>query len=96
MHSNFITPPDLIETVLVVNATEDQIKSCADACRNNNRVYNVYFYHTDMKDVHWLGQVVQRSETILQAVDAEVPVLCPTIKFGPDQELTQPQDYFNK
>ena len=49
-----------------------------------------------MKDVHWLGQVVQRAETILQAVDAEVPVLCPTIKFGPDQELTNPEEYFNK
>jgi hypothetical protein len=49
-----------------------------------------------MKDVYWLGQAVQRSETILQAVDSEVPVLCPTIKFGPDQELTNPEDYFNK
>lgn len=96
MHSNFITPPDLIETVLVVNATEDQIESCAEACRNGDKVYNVYFYHVDMKDVHWLGEVVQRAETILQAVDSEVPVLCPTIKFGPDQELNQPQDYFNK
>jgi len=96
MHSNFITPPDLIETVLVVNATEEQIKLCADACRNSDSAYNVYFYHTDMKDVHWLGQVVQRAETILQAVDAEVPVLCPTIKFGPDQELTNPEEYFNK
>ncbi len=96
MHSNFITPPDLIETVLVVNATEEQIKSCADACRNSNRAYNVYFYHTDMQDVYWLGQAVQRAETILQAVEAEVPVLCPTIKFGPNQELTQPEEYFNK
>lgn len=96
MNSNFITPPDLVETVLIINATEDQISACAEACRNGNRVYNVYFYHTDMNDVHWLGEVVQRAETILQAVDSEVPVLCPTIKFGADQDLTQPQDYFNK
>lgn len=96
MHSNFITPPDLVETILIVNASTEQLDACAEACRNSGRAYNVYFYHTDMKDVHWLGQAVQRAETILQAADAEVPVLCPTIKFGPDQELTQPQDYFNK
>ena len=96
MHSNFITPPDLIETVLIVNASTEQLDACAEACRNSGRAYNVYFYHTDMQDVHWLGQVVQRAETILQAVEAEVPVLCPTIKFGPNQELTQPEEYFNK
>lgn len=96
MNSNFITPPDLVETILVINATTEQIESCAEACRNSDRVYNVYFYHTDMNDVYWLGQVVQRAETILQAVDSEVPVLCPTIKFGTDQDLIQPQDYFNK
>jgi hypothetical protein len=96
MNSNFITPPDLIETVLVINATQDDIKACAESCRNGQTVYTVYFYHSDMKDVHWLGQVVQRSDTILQAVDSVVPVLCPTIKFGPEQELKKPQDYFNK
>lgn len=96
MNSNFITPPDLVETILVINATKEQIEACAEACRNGDRVYNVYFYHSDMNDVHWLGEVVQRSETILQAVDSEVPVLCPTVKFGPEQDLIQPQDYFNK
>jgi hypothetical protein len=96
MNSNFITPPDLIETVLVINATTEQIGACAEACKISDRAYNVYFYHTEMNDVHWLGEVVQRAETILQAVDAEVPVLCPTVKFGADQNLIQPQDYFNK
>ncbi len=96
MHSNFITPPDLVETVLVINATEEQIKFCADACRDSGRVYNVYFYHTDMKDHAWLADVVQRSDVILQDSAAEAPVLCPTVKFGSNQELKQPQDYFTK
>jgi hypothetical protein len=49
-----------------------------------------------MKDHTWLADVVQRSDIILQAADAEAPVLCPTVKFGTDQELTQPQEYFTK
>jgi hypothetical protein len=96
MHSNFITPPDLVETVLIINATEQQIKLCADACRDSERVYNVYFYHTDMKDYTWLADVVQRSDTILQQSESTAPVLCPTTKFGTDQELSQPQEYFTK
>lgn len=96
MNSNFITPPDLIETVLVVNATEDEIKACADVCRDNDHTYNVYFYHTDMKDFNWLAEAVQRSDIILQASNSDVPVLCPTTKFGPEQELKQPADYFDK
>lgn len=96
MHSNFITPPDLIETILVIDASTQQVDACAESCKNSNQAYNVYFYHADMKDLHWLGQVVQRSDTILQAVDSVVPVLCPTIKFGTEQDLNQPQDYFNK
>jgi ornithine cyclodeaminase/alanine dehydrogenase-like protein (mu-crystallin family) len=96
MHSNFITPPDLVETVLIVNATKEQIAACAETCKNNNPVYNVYFYHTDMNDVHWLGEVVHRSDIILQATDSVVPVLCPTVKFGMDQDLKQPSEYFNK
>jgi hypothetical protein len=96
MHSNFITPPDLVETVLVINATDEQIKLCADVCRDNPRAYNVYFYHTEMKEYAWLADVVQRSDIILQSHDAEAPVLCPTVKFGPEQDLKQPHDYFAK
>jgi hypothetical protein len=96
MHSNFITPPDLIETVVIINATEEQIRACGDACRDSGRVYNVYLYHTDMKDYDWLAEVVQRSDTILEEQSAHAPVLCPTMKFGPDQDLQQPQDYFTK
>lgn len=96
MHSNFITPPDLIETVLIINATEEQIQACGDACRDHARAYNVYFYHTDMKEYAWLADVVQRSDIILQESTAEAPVLCPTTKFGTDQDLKQPQDYFTK
>jgi ornithine cyclodeaminase/alanine dehydrogenase-like protein (mu-crystallin family) len=95
MHSNFITPPDLIETVLVVDATEEQIKHCAEACRESGVAYNVYFYKESMNDADWLVKAYNRADTILQSSDSTVPILKPT-KFGSDQILKSPADYFNK
>ena len=95
MHSNFITPPDLVETVLIIDATEEEIKQCAEVCRNSNSVYNVYFYQNNMNNTDWLLAAYHRSDAVLQASDSTVPVLKPT-KFGPDQILKTPSEYFNK
>jgi hypothetical protein len=95
MHSNFITPPDLVETVLIVDATEEQITHCADVCRDIDTVYNVYFYQVNMNDTVWLSTVYKKADTVLQYEGSKVPVLQP-IKFGPDQILKNPGDYFNK
>ena len=93
MHSNFITPPDLIETILVVDATEDQIKKCAEQCRTVSKPYNVYFYHENMKDFNWLGQVIERADVVLQEENSSVPVLT-SIKFGEQSPLKSPAEYF--
>jgi ornithine cyclodeaminase/alanine dehydrogenase-like protein (mu-crystallin family) len=95
MHSNFITPPDLIETVLIVDATQEQIEQCATACRDLARPYNVYFYHKGMEDVNWLVKVVERADTVLQAEDSDVPILT-GIRFGAECPLKSPADYFTK
>lgn len=95
MHSNFITPPDLVETVLIVDATEEQITHCADACRESDHVYNVYFYQKEMDNPDWLVTAYNRADTVLQYEDSMVPILRP-IKFGPNQILKTPGDYFNK
>jgi len=67
MHSNFVTPPDYIETVLIYNATEDQIKSCADACNEVSIPYNVYFYHDGMDDSAWVKKVQRIADKIIYA-----------------------------
>jgi hypothetical protein len=95
MHSNFITPPDLVETILIVDATEDEIKECADICRDSSVVYNVYFYQNHMNDINWLVSAYNKADTVLQASGSTVPVLKP-IKFGIEYDLKRPGDYFNK
>jgi hypothetical protein len=93
MHSNFITPPDIIDTILIVDATKEEIETCAEKCKLVDRPYNVYFYHIDMQDYNWLTRVVDRCDVVLQQEDSQVPILT-SIKYGPGSPLKSPADYF--
>jgi hypothetical protein len=95
MHSNFITPPDLVESVLIIDATEKEILTCAEQVKITGRPFNVYFYNNDMKDYAWLTKVVDRVDTVLLQEDSQVPVL-DYVKFGPAQFFKEPAEYFNK
>jgi hypothetical protein len=65
--SNFITPPDFVETVLILNATEAQVSLCANACYDSEKVYNVYFYHESMNNEAWLARVHKIADTVIDA-----------------------------
>jgi hypothetical protein len=95
MYSNFITPPDLVSSILIIDATKEQIESCARYCADCKFAYNIYLYNTDMNNTNWLGQVVDRVDTVLIQEDSAVPILN-YIKFGPNQVLKEPTDYFAK
>lgn len=100
MYSNFITPPDIVESVLVINATEDQIAACAKACESNKRVYNVYFWHDAMTNADWFNQVANLSSTILmdskKTIDIPKDVSTPVVLFGSKKKLKNPADFFTK
>jgi hypothetical protein len=70
-HSNLVTPPDFIETVLVLNATEEQVRACADACYESGTIYNVYFYNDEMNNPDWLAQVQSITDQVLDATSCE-------------------------
>lgn len=94
MHSNFITPPDIIQTILIVDATADQIEAVADKCRDAETSYNIYMYRADMNELNWLVDVSKKADVILKQEDSEVPVL-DYIKFGEKQNfIKNPVDYF--
>jgi hypothetical protein len=95
MHSNFITPPDFVPNILIIDASADEIEAVAEHCKDSQESYNVYMYRKDMNDYNWLSQVFKRVDQILIQQDSDVPVL-DAVKFGPDQILKSPADYFNK
>jgi hypothetical protein len=67
MHSNFITPPDYVETVLVLNATDEQLSELTQTVKELNRPYNIYFYNDSMNDCDWLDRIKARTDVILDA-----------------------------
>jgi hypothetical protein len=67
MHSNFITPPDLVETVLVLNATDEQVAELAAVLKAGNKPYNVYFYNDAMNDLRWLARVSNMANLTIEA-----------------------------
>lgn len=70
-HSNLVTPPDFIETVLILNATEEQVRACADACYASGSIYNVYFYNKEMDNTDWFFQVQRIADSVLDATSCD-------------------------
>jgi hypothetical protein len=96
MHSNFVTPPDYIESILIIGATAAEAQTCAETLKNTGKSYNVYFYNEEMNDVEWLNKIMFRVDTILLQED-QLKYTVPTpIGFGPKCELKAPADYFTK
>jgi hypothetical protein len=93
MLSNFITPPDTIPTIVLIDASTDQIQEVAKLCQGSKYCYNVYLYNHAMNNLNWLTDAVRKADAVLQEESSEVPALF-SIKFGPNSALVSPVDYF--
>jgi hypothetical protein len=71
MHSNFITPPDYVESVLIHDATEEQIQQLGDAVGKANMPYNVYFYNKSMNSPDWLEKIEKIADKIIYAENTD-------------------------
>lgn len=95
MYSNFITPPDYVQSVIIFDATEDEIKQVADAVKDLLQPYNLYFYNAEMNNLEWLIMVVNRVDVALARTTSSVPMI-DFLLYGDDQDLKSPVDYFAK
>ena len=67
MHSNFITPPDYVETILIINATQAVVDELSQVVKTSDHPYNVYFYNDAMNDMRWLARVSNIADEIIDA-----------------------------
>lgn len=95
MVTNFITPPDFIETVVLIDASDVEVQALAAFLKSADKPYNVYLYNHTENNLEWLVKVCKRADVVLQAEASTVPVLEKT-KFGENQVLKTPVHYFNK
>lgn len=97
MYSNFITPPDFVDNVLIVDASAEEIQLVTEFLHNAETTYNVYMYRADMDDTKWLNEAVHRANIVLQSKLSDINIdHNKLIKFGEELEITGPVDYFNK
>ena len=73
MYSNFITPPDYVKNLVIVDATEQQIQACMERVKSLNTAYNIYVYNQSMNDQTWFDQVAGRADSVIYA-DKNNPV----------------------
>ncbi len=103
MISSFVTPPDTVETVLLINASKEQVQTCADVCARLDRCYVVYVYENGM-DQAWLERNFHRVDTILINNSGELNFDFRPIgsynfslhEFGVGAKFLEPKDYFDK
>lgn len=67
MHSNFITPPDYVKTILIIGATDEQIQTCATTIRDSGVVYNIYLYNEEMDNPEWMEMIKRRADQVINA-----------------------------
>ena len=69
VYTNFITPPDFVtngnHTVVLIDATEQQIDQLAEFCRTAINSYNVYIYRNGMNDIDWLKSAMSQADTFI-------------------------------
>ncbi len=114
VYTNFITPPDFVandnHTVVLIDATEQQVNQLAEFCRTAINSYNVYVYRNGMNDIDWLKSAMTQADAFI--VNTEPNELSPvkdhivdSVKswhYGPknflgnSRRIAGPENYFQQ
>ena len=69
VYTSFITPPDFVHndnhTVVLIDATDQQVNDLAEFCRTASISYNVYIYRNGMNDIHWLNSALALADAFI-------------------------------
>lgn len=69
VYTNFITPPDSVtndnHTVVLIDATDEQLNHLAEYCRTASTSYNVYIYNNGMNDINWLNLALDAADAFI-------------------------------
>ena len=101
MTSRFITYPSTVEkesnhTVVLIDAVEEDIERIGLFLKTSQQDFDVYLYRGDLYDLEWLNYIGQQSDVYLINDASQVKVAPDSLRYGADQELTNPLDYFQK
>jgi len=62
MHSNLVTPPDIVDnelnSVLLVDPEQVDVDAAISFCQHSDVAFNIYVYTHNMDNLDWLGKAV--------------------------------------
>lgn len=98
--SRFITPPDVLDdhsnyTVLIVDASEQEVENLSYFCQTGKYHYDIYFYSTDSDDAQWIDRVLPKVDAALVHQSSQV-VIADSVIFGETLAVATPLAYFQQ
>lgn len=77
--SRFITNPDIVQkgeshTVVLIDASIDDIERVGLFCKVSNRNYDIYLYNGATNDLEWLSYISDKADQVLQATSSLVTI----------------------
>ena len=96
MNSRFITYPSTVDkeinrTILLIDATVDDIENIGLFCKSSNKDYDIYLYRDGLQEIEWLTTVAKLADEILIANDSTISIDFPATVYD-----TSPLKYFQE
>jgi hypothetical protein len=100
-NSRFITYPSTVEksnnhTVVLIDATANELDRLERFLKTSDKNFDVYLYKGEDYDLEWLNYITQSSDAYLINDASQVKVSHGSIRYGQDQDLKDPLDYFGQ
>lgn len=75
MHSNLVTPPDIVNnglhSVTLVDPSQADVDAVIRLCQVSDQVFNIYVYTPNMHDRDWLNKAVDASDAVLVNIQSD-------------------------
>jgi hypothetical protein len=99
--SRFITAPDIVEkennhTVVIVDASQQEIEDIALFCKVGKMFYDVYLFRSDEDDNKWLNSILTNADFVLNSVDSPLSQSINSTTFGQGGKYKVPLNYFQE
>jgi hypothetical protein len=99
--SRIITHPSTVDTdqnhvVVLIDADDFDIENISLFCSASMKNFDIYLYYHDLYELEWLNEITKRASKVLINDLSKVSIQnCDKLtKFGHDQELKNPLNYF--
>ena len=99
-NSRFITWPSIVDrttshTVVLVDATKEDIEQISEFCAVCDKNYDIYLYEGGTGDLEYLNAISDNSELFLINDTSQVTTTAKSVRYGIGKEYTTAVEYFS-